>query len=107
MRKVRSKSNELKDQIINFRVSAKQKAEYKQMAQECGLDVSKLIEMALNNHAPIAIKIDGGEKLAEELYKLNKTLNQHFTNPDIPVTTIRNSIDKIVNELNGYVIERR
>mgnify|MGYP002856607940 CR=1 FL=1 len=49
MTKVRSKSNELKDQIINFRVSAKQKAEYKQMARECGLDVSKLIEMALNN----------------------------------------------------------
>ena len=53
------KSNELKDQIINFRVSAKQKAEYKQMARECDLDVSKLIEMALNNHSPIAVKIDG------------------------------------------------
>ena len=107
MAKARSKTGELKDQIINLRVSARQKAEYKQMARECGLDVSKLIEMALDNHTPIAIQIEGGEKLAEELYKLNKTLNQHFTNPDIPIATIRDSVDSLVNALTDCVIRRR
>ncbi len=107
MTKARSKTRELKDQVINFRVSARQKAEYKQMARECGLDVSTLIEKALNDHTPIAIQIEGGEKLAEAVYNLNKTLNQHFTNPDIPIATIRDSLDRMVNALTDCVIKRR
>lgn len=107
MTKARSKNRELKDHTINFRVSARQKAEYEQMARECGLDVTKLIEMALNNHTPIAIQINGGEKLAEALYKLNKTLNQHFTNPDIPVEKIRDSVGRMVNAFNNCVLESR
>ena len=107
MTKARNKNKELKDQIIHFRVSASQKAEYKQMARECGLDVSKLIEMALNNHRPIAFQLEGGEKLAEAVYNLNKTLNQHFTNPDIPVATIRNSVDIVVNALTNCIFKRR
>ena len=107
MTKARSKNRELKDDTITFRVSARQKAEYQQMAKECGLDVTKFIEMALNDHKPIAIQIEGGEKLAEALYKLNKTLNQHFTNPDIPVVTIRDSVSRIVNAFNDCVLESR
>ena len=86
-----------KNDRINFRLNAKQKETIRKKAESMRMSMSKYL-LHLVEHGSISI-IDG-ERLTEEVYKLNQKLNQLRKYPAIPVKDLQDVISQGIIDIN-------
>ena len=92
-----------KNQIINLRVSSKQKELIKKKAESLGLKVSEYL-LASIEHQSINV-VDGGKELAQELFRLNKNLEQFTKYPFVPVQELRDTVSQGIQKINAAMKE--
>ena len=92
-----------KDQVINLRVTVKQKEKIKQNAESLGLKVSEYL-LASAEHPSFNI-VEGGKELAQEVHRLNKNLEHFLKYPFIPVQELRDTVSQGIQKISDAMKE--
>lgn len=98
------KSKIIKDNLIYVRVNSQEKEIYQKKAKESEMNLSELIINLLEGYEPVIYKINGGEQIAQALYKLNETLNKNENSQILPVEEVRATTARILKMLNSVMI---
>lgn len=92
--------NNKKTEIINLRISKKDKEIIKKRAESLEMSVSQYILYVSKN--PQINILEGGKELANYFYDLNITLNKLYNLVPVPADRIRYEISKAIQNLNIY-----
>lgn len=92
---------QIKNSILNIRVSEEQKEKIKLKADSLNMSLSKFILETLENGS-INI-IEGGQELAEAIYDLNKTLNKFEKCPTVYEREIRDVVTNAVGRITRII----
>lgn len=92
-----------KDQIINLRVSGKQKEQIKKKAETLGLNVSEYLLATVENQSINVVA--GGRELAQELFRLNKNLEHFMQYPFVQVQELRDTVSQGIQKINDAMKE--
>lgn len=99
-----------KDQVINIRVSKKEKEKLIKLSEKAGMTLSMyLIEQGLDKDI---IVIEGIDKFETELRRIGNNINQltHWANCGylkvVSLDEVKNELGKIWNELNDIWLTR-
>lgn len=94
---------QIKNQIINLRVTTEQKEEIRKRAESLGLTVSDYIIGSLGKTSINVV--DGGKELAKEVYRLNRNLEHYQKYPFIRVQELQDTVSHGIQKLNNLMKE--
>lgn len=90
-----------KTDVINFRCSKEEKAQYTRDASKFGMNLSQYIHHLLRYRE--VRMIDGGRELAQEVYRLNLNLDKLMHQEEIPVQELKDVVSRGVSTVRKQI----
>lgn len=85
---------DVKNDIINLRISTEEKEQIQREAEILGMSLSAYL-LYRCKHKQVVV-IEGGKELAQEIYTLNQLLKKYEEYPLVPIQEIRNIVSESI-----------